>query len=50
MQKCRGTEGSQDLGEEEIIRKWWHDMADNMETGSEESPISEPLKKVFYME
>ena len=50
VQKCRGTEGSQDLGEEEIIRKWWHYMADIMETNDDESPVSEPLKEVFYME
>ena len=50
VQKCRGTEGSQDLGEEEIIRKWWHYMANIMETNDDESPVSEPLKEVFYME
>lgn len=50
VQKCRGTEGSQDLGEEEIIRKWWHYMANIMETNDDESPGSEPLKEVFHME
>ena len=50
VQKCRGTEGSQDLGEEEIIRKWWHYMANIMEKNKDESPVSEPLKEVFHME
>ena len=50
VQKCRGAEGSQNLGEEEIIKKWWHYMANIMETNKDESPVSEPLKEVFYME
>ena len=50
MQKCRGAEGSQNLGEEEIIKKWWHYMANIMETNDDESPVSEPLKEVFHME
>ena len=50
VQKCKGDEGSQDLGADEIIKKWWHYMADIMETNEDESPVSEPLKEVFYME
>ena len=46
----QGDEGSQDLGADEIIKKWWHYMADIMETNEDESPVSEPLKEVFYME
>ena len=50
MQKCRGTEGSQDLGEEESSRKLWHYMANIMETNDDEAPVSEPVKEVFHME
>ena len=34
----------------EICRKWWHFMADIMETNPDESPVSVDLKKVFYLE
>ena len=33
----------------EICRKWWHFMADIMETNSDESPVSVDLKEVFYL-
>ena len=34
----------------EICRKWWHYMADIMETNSDESPVSEDLKPVFHLD
>lgn len=33
----------------EICRKWWHYMADIMETNPDESPVSVDLKEVFYL-
>ncbi len=33
----------------EICRKWWHFMADIMETNPDESPVSIDLKEVFYL-
>ena len=36
--------------ETEVCRRWWDYMADIMETNEDESPVSEPLKEVFYME
>ena len=33
----------------EICRKWWHFMADIMETNTDESPVSIDLKEVFYL-
>ncbi len=33
----------------EICRKWWHFMADIMETNADESPVSIDLKEVFYL-
>lgn len=34
----------------EICRRWWHYMADIMETNSDESPVSKDLKKVFHLD
>ena len=31
-----------------ICRKWWHYMADIMETNPDESPVSTDLKQVFH--
>lgn len=41
--------GSQDLGSTAIVQKWWAYMADIMETHPDNSPISIPLKEVFYL-
>jgi len=50
FQKNAGTEGSQNLGETEIVKKWWAYMADIMETNPDNSPVSTELDEVFYME
>ena len=34
----------------EICRRWWHYMADIMETNPDESPVSKDLKKVFHLD
>lgn len=49
VQKISGDSDSQELGELEIIRKWWAYMADIMETNPDNSPVSKPLEEVFYM-
>ena len=49
VQKQDGK-GSQDLGSTDIVKKWWAYMADVMETNPDNSPVSVPLKSVFYME
>lgn len=49
FQKVSGDGGSQDLGTKEIVKRWWNYMADIMEVNPDNSPISEPLKEVFYM-
>ena len=41
---------SQDLGQTEIVQKWWAYMADIMETNPDHSPVSIPLKKVFHLD
>lgn len=50
FQKVRGTGGSQDLGTNPIVQKWWAYMADIMETHPDNSPISLPLEEVFHLE
>ncbi len=50
FQKVSGEGGSQDLGQTEIVQKWWAFMADVMKTNPDNSPVSIPLEEVFYME
>ena len=50
VQKVTGDQGSQDLGETEIVQKWWDYMADIMETNPDNSPVTVPLEEVFHMD
>ena len=50
VQEQGGESGSQDLGTNPIVKKWWDYMADIMEVNPDNSPVSIPLKEVFYME
>ena len=50
VQKVSGEGGSQDLGNTEIVQKWWDYMADIMETNPDNSPISIPLPECFHMD
>ena len=49
FQKVSGESSSQDLADNETIRRWWDNMADIMETNSDNSPVSVALKEVFYL-
>ena len=49
-QKSNSDDSSQDLGNLEIVQKWWAYMADIMETNEDNSPVSIPLDELFYME
>ncbi|MBS9461848.1 L-rhamnose mutarotase [Flagellimonas sp. 389] len=49
FQKVSGQEGSQELSNNPIVKKWWAFMADIMETNPDNSPISYSLEEVFYM-
>ena len=49
FQKVDGERGSQDLGENEIVKKWWAYMKDIMDTNPDNSPVSIPLEKVFSL-
>jgi L-rhamnose mutarotase len=37
------------LPEQPIIKKWWAYMKDIMESNPDNSPVSIPLKEVFYL-
>ncbi|MEI6554489.1 MAG: L-rhamnose mutarotase [Paludibacter sp.] len=50
IQKVKGGAGSQDLGKNPIVQKWWAYMADIMKTNSDNSPVTIELNEVFYME
>jgi L-rhamnose mutarotase len=49
-QEQSGENSSQDLGNLEIVQKWWKFMSDIMETNPDNSPVTIPLEQVFYME
>ena len=50
VQKQSGEAGSQDLGQTDIVKRWWAFMADIMKTNSDNSPVSKELEEVFYLE
>lgn len=49
-QEQSGDSSSQDLGNTEVVKKWWKFMSDIMETNPDNSPVSIPLEQVFYLE
>ena len=49
-QEQSGESSSQDLGNTDIVKKWWKYMADIMEVNADNSPVTIPLEQVFYME
>ncbi len=50
FQKVAGDEGSQDLGTNEIVRKWWAHMSDIMVTNPDDSPVTTVLDEVFHLD
>ncbi len=50
FQKVSGEGGSQDLANNEVVKKWWDFMADIMEVNVDNSPVSVPLEEIFYLE
>ena len=50
VQKIAGAGGSQDLGSNPVVRKWWAYMADIMDTNPDSSPASVPLVEVFRLD
>ncbi|UZD23446.1 L-rhamnose mutarotase [Algoriphagus halophytocola] len=49
IQVVKGDASSQDLGNTEIVQRWWKYMADIMETNPDYSPTSVELQKVFTL-
>jgi len=49
-QKVSGEAGSQDLGSNPTVQRWWDYMADIMEVNADNSPVSVALPEVFYLE
>lgn len=37
------------LSEQPVMKRWWTYMKDIMESNSDNSPVSIPLKEVFYL-
>ncbi len=50
FQKVDGVEGSQDLGKNEIVKRWWDYMSDIMKVNPDNSPVMTALEEVFFME
>lgn len=50
FQKVSGDGGSQDLGQTDIVKKWWAYMKDIMKSNPDNSPVTVPLEEVFYLE
>ncbi len=50
VQKTSGEGGSQDLGSNPVVQKWWDFMADIMETESNNAPVSIELPEVFHLD
>ena len=50
FQKVSGEGGSQDLGQTEIVQKWWKYMSDIMVSNTDNSPVTKPLTELFFME
>ncbi len=38
-----------DLPAKPIVQQWWQFMSDVMETNTDNSPVTTPLKEVFYL-
>lgn len=49
VQRVDGDAGSQDLGTNPIVQRWWAYMSDIMEVNPDNSPVSTPLNEIFQM-
>lgn len=49
-QEIEGEQSSQDMGADEVTKKWWAYMADIMETNPDNSPVTVPLHEVFHLD
>lgn len=49
VMECNNQAALDVLPQEAVMKKWWHYMKDIMETNADHSPVSKPLKEVFYL-
>lgn len=49
LYKLKDGHSADDLPRQEIMQRWWAYMEDIMDTHPDHSPVSIPLKDVFYM-
>lgn len=49
-QEIAGEQSSQDMGADEITKKWWAYMKDIMETNPDNSPVTIPIQEVFHLD
>lgn len=49
-QEVEGDAGSQDMGDNPVVQKWWDYMADIMEVNADNSPVSIPLDECFHLD
>jgi L-rhamnose mutarotase len=50
VQEIMGSGTSQDLGTEDVVKKWWAYMADIMETMPDNSPVTSSLNELFHLD
>ncbi|CAI3966423.1 L-rhamnose mutarotase [Alteromonas macleodii] len=48
--KRESTHGMDNLPEYEIMQKWWEFMGDIMEHNPDNSPVVQPLTRVFHLD
>ncbi len=48
--KINDPDAMNDLPNHPVMKKWWAYMKDIMECNPDNSPVSVPLKEVFYLE
>lgn len=49
-QQINGETSSQEMGGNIIVQKWWDYMSDIMVVNADNSPVSVPLRPVFFLE
>lgn len=47
--KANDLKSLENLPQHPVMQKWWNYMKDIMETNPDHSPVSIPLKEVFYL-
>lgn len=47
--KVTDSKNLDNLPQNEVMKRWWKYMADIMESNADNSPVSLPLKEVFYL-